>query len=348
MFRDFMEQTLKNKVHNYHTTLSQSDFDAAPLWMKNEIRVSVAMHKDLVRSTHYYFEVDQVTELRDLKLDEGAFPRCPHPLTFIEFNGILHYNYDHITSKVQFCVSDDGTSVVDVDPRRMPGGADYRGVLIRTNETGEWIQAHWFDRRGNVFSIGITRDDWPKTDFTAKGLTPKKSNEMSALLEDEQSKKDWEPPEWREDEQEHLRHMYRVSVNLMYFLMSENLTFVKIRPEHRRTFGAELKSLPKSDRPYRILSFQTPRYRYLERSTSAAGSSGRHNVRHDVRGFFRHLRDDCYGRDETGNVRTTWVRSHQRGLSSEIYRPTLRVGHIGAHLLDYDEFVRETEAKKTA
>ncbi len=333
MFFDFIQQHFKHHVASLYR---QIDLKTLADKLKPEVVHTWCIQNDLPRAVHYFLEVDQVSELRDLELDETAFPRVPHPLTFIEFDGRLHYDYDHVLNVVD--KESLRTGLAFAEP--VPGGSDYRGVLLRdqssrllaasasreaTVSAPYTLSADWFTKEGYTFTIVMDTKDWPKTQF---GSGYRQENE---------------PPGWADKEIAQTKRLYHASVNLCHFLMSENVTFVKIRPEHRQKYGAELKSLPKSDRPYYITSIHAPRYRYLQRSAP----TGRHvSVRFDVRAHFRHLRSDRFSRDEKGDMRTIWIGSHQRGLTADVYRPKLRVGHIGAHLLNYDDFVRELEANK--
>jgi hypothetical protein len=60
----------------------------------------------------------------------------------------------------------------------------------------------------------------------------------------------------------------------------------------------------------------------------------------------RWLRSERFHRNEDGSIRVVWVHPHQRGVGSGVYVPSIRVGKIGARLLEYDEFISELERRK--
>lgn len=61
----------------------------------------------------------------------------------------------------------------------------------------------------------------------------------------------------------------------------------------------------------RLEPYYVCRIRGVNYESVATGEGAKHGIRYDVRGHFRRMADG----------RTTWVRSHQRGLANELYVP---------------------------
>lgn len=336
MFYDYVMQTTRGRVAHYAEMNRDGTLGKLPKDVKEEVAREVGSLKSLERAQLYFLQVDQADALRDLPVADGGFPHLPHPLTFVEFDGALHYDYDHVHCTV---TTEDGAEP-SIDNVSVPGGSNYKGVMFQENEDGvtaSWLgpiilgKGHELKERISsnylTFSVAVRRSEFPSKSYDHHQMMLNRLLTMKVRADQ------------LEAEKEHCKRLYSATVNLIYFLTAENLTYVKIRPEHRRAHGAEMISLPKSDRPYRIVSMHARRVRYQERSVP----SGAHRVteRYDVSGHFRHLASERFERDEAGNVRVIWIQAHQRGLEADVYRPKLRVGHIGARLLDYDEFRRE-------
>lgn len=111
----------------------------------------------------------------------------------------------------------------------------------------------------------------------------------------------------------------KVTINLLYFLSCENIELIYRDKKSSREF---MKSIGQNTRyPFYTVHFK----RGGERVRPASTETGtKHSFRYDVRGHFRHLRDDRYKRNSDGTYKVIWIPAHQRGLANELYLPALR------------------------
>jgi hypothetical protein len=288
----------------------------------------------LQTAERYWLDVRQIEELRAAKLHIDEMPHFVHENLFIEFSGSLHFNF------VPWIKAErDLTTTQRLKPNTKPdsAGTDYRGVHIFLSRPGSrkrWesglpdepvASTHWYEKpEGNAvdsYDFMFSRSSWPYM---------LGSSARQIGIDDTQ----------HPGEAEHATRLLNMTINLLYFLAAENVVRVRIRPEHQR-YGKQLAGLPKSDKPYYVLPFQLPRYRYLHEGSSERSVG----VAFSVRGHIRHLRDECFSRNADGSVRTIWINEHARGLGNPI-KPTVRVGTIDHLFLDYDAFIRQEENRK--
>jgi hypothetical protein len=302
----------------------------------------------LRRATIYRLAIRQAQLFQKNKFGFEDFPPLVHPALWIEFDGLLKFDYAP-TIVEEYLIGGESLKALK-RVRQDKSDCAYRGVCIYesrpphpwenwpANERvirAQWYEApvshleeirskvyncKWYDR----FSLSWTESTWPRL-----------------LNEHHYTEVD---PERAEGTLRHAYRLSRMTVNLLYFLAAENLVKVRIRPKDHHVRGKELSGLPKSEYVYHVLPFQLPRYRYLH--PSEPGSGHAHGHIYDVRGHFRHLRDEHFERNPDGTIRIVWVQAHQRGLHSDVYLPTVRLGNVAGRILDYDHFVREFERRR--
>jgi len=288
---------------------------------------------------HYWLDVRQAAEFQRGDFNLAELPPLVAPALFVGLNGTLRFNTAVKYFRSPAYVIPEGTppgTLPPLTPCKEKTTCLYRGVFIHeelpphtaANYPPERvISVQWFERpERQTVRVG---DRWcDATELDNYRISFAASSWPDILFQ------------YHHDAThalEHARRLFHMTVNLLYFLAAENLVFVRVRPEHRGR--RELRGLPHSDRPYHVVDFQLPRYRYAERGTGGEGTS--HGVRYDVRGHFRHLRDGRYTRNPDGSARVLWVATHQRGLAASVYRPAVRRGAVGARVLDYDELLLE-------
>lgn len=113
--------------------------------------------------------------------------------------------------------------------------------------------------------------------------------------------------------------LHRLTVNLLYFLSCENVDFDYHEPQSSKEFMRRIGQ--RTQNPFYTIKFK----RSGERTRPISTGTGKpHSYRYDVRGHFRHLRDERYERNPDGTYKVMWVPAHQRGLANELYVPALR------------------------
>lgn len=345
-------------VHGYHES-AQGCHDIALTEPDPKKRVDLELHaeyeqkvaREINVSVRYWLDVRELERLKGARFKGLAFPPVIHDGIFIEFNGRLTFGF-RPWARPDVLIADSKTKVraplQEIAPRAFTNDlptTEYRGVYIRRyvppHHYVDWpeepvVRVTWFETPRSVldrqtgktypcldnYSASFTQSSWPNR------FDPYKILDNDELV--------------HSGEREHGERLFRTAVNLLYFLAAENVVRVRIRPEMRRGPRArELKGLPKSDRPYYVTPFQLPRYKYLHRS---APTGARVSVCFDVRGFFRTLTNDRYGKNEDGTCRVIWVAPHRRGLGNP-YRPQVRRGAIDSLFLDYDKFIAGEERR---
>lgn len=322
------------------------------------------------KAAHYWLDVAQAQQFQGSHFPKLSLPNLPHQHMFIEFNGLITFNY--VIPVVSPIWEEEGIAAKQNTP--------YRGVLISrsdpphfwTNFPNEPVyQATWFEPpRESLTRPGVTTSDlygiswcgssWPNLIAdTNKTIAEEKQDFIDmanraaagmAVAGGEQGQVDADGNILhtpiadslvgvRRDDH-HARRLFRMTVNLLYFLSAENQTVIRVRPEHHNK--GITRGLPKSTAPYYILPIQHQRYRYLIKE-SATGTGTKHGHRYDVSGHFRHLTSDRYERNVDGTVRVLWISPHQRGLSNLEYKAALHTGKIAQQVLECDDFVRRVE-----
>lgn len=296
----------------------------------------------LHRSTHYWLEVEQARHFQDGRFTRQGIPRLPHEATFIEFNGLLKFNYTLPIIHSNLLAEEGLAGKTETA---------YRGVLITRHPMNKYsnlprdvqcYQAVWFEpiRQsttdsnrliGDFYNVTWSDTSWPniladvldqdERDCFIQGITGGGNTQIG----------------FRES-LPHARRLFRMTANLLYYLTAENLTFVRVKP------GDRTKGIPRSTTPYLIRPIQYPRYRYLIEGSSK-GKETKQKVRYSVRGHFRHLTDERFERNSDGTVRVIWIEEHERGLENVEYRASVRAGRIGANILDFDRFQQMIEAR---
>jgi hypothetical protein len=301
----------------------------------------------LESSVRYWLDVREIEKFRTVKIRWKHFPPCIHDQMFIEFNGELKFDF-RPWKRPDIFVSETEQNLkpapLVLAPYSLPD-TTYRAVHIQRN-----LPPHkffgWPEDKPVIRATWYEKPMWIK--HPELGDIPAIDNYVVTLCESVWPKrldvfKVGDPDEIAHPgERAHADRLMFMTANLMYFLAAENIVKVRIRPEHHERCGRELSGLPKSDKPYYVLPFQLPRYRYLHRDDEKPnGTTGRHvSVCFDVRGHFRHLDAQRFERDANGNVRVIWIGGHQRGLG-HVYRPTVRRGLISHLFLDYDKFIAQ-------
>jgi hypothetical protein len=341
-------------IHQFHSDAEQlipfvaaepDKHRAAELQAKAQMQYHLA--RDMNAAVRYWLDIKQIERFRGARFHHEAFPPLIHDKLFVEFNGVLTFNFRPWQRPDLFLAEDrQPISVGTLKPRafsdHIPTG--YKAVFILRYDPPHiyinWpqepvIRIWWFEKplwaaipgRNGAFPLA---DNYTLT--FCKSSWPRVMDVFDVRPMDEA-----EHP----GENAHADRLFATTVNLMYFLAAENVIRVRIRPEHHQRH--DLKGLPKSDREYHVLPFQLPRYRYLHPENGQP--TGRHvSVCFDVRGHFRHLLNDRYERNPDGTARVIFINSHQRGLDNP-YRPAVRRGSIDSLFLDYDKFIREEEAR---
>lgn len=304
----------------------------------------------------YLLDVRQAELFKGEAFGYEGFPPLPHPSLWVEFNGLLRFNYSPLV--VEEAIIGEGLEISKPVDRERFGYCEYRGVLIYESlpphNWSNWpeervLRAEWVERPkstvelhtkgliqtpdGTVKTVNVYHDCFTLT--MCASLWPRLVNEHHFTMD----------PGEKEQMMRHVRRLQRMTANLLYFLSAENVQKIRIRPGHRQRYGEkEFRGLPKTEEVIHVLPFQLQRYRYLLGSNRGGGTA--HHYRYDVRGHFRHLRDERYERNPDGTVRVVWVRPHERGVDHPEYVPTLRVGEVGRSILEYDEFVRRVERRR--
>jgi hypothetical protein len=271
---------------------------------------------NIVSGQLYLLSVEQAEVFQSaVRFPMESFPPLPFPSLFIEFNGWLRFHYE---GGIQ---GHDGMCDPNNKSAYHNSGADhaYRGVLIHANESA--IGATWYarpDAEFIAFRIVIFKDDWPNPHI------PSAADKNTG---------------------EHYERLFRMTVNLLYFLSCENVALVRVTEQAWSRHAKALRGLPRPIKPYYTVPMMVPRYR-LPNASDSAGAGGPHRYKYDVKGSMRWLRSERFHRNEDGSIRVVWVHPHQRGVGSGVYVPSIRVGKIGARLLEYDEFISELERRK--
>lgn len=113
--------------------------------------------------------------------------------------------------------------------------------------------------------------------------------------------------------------LHALTINLLYFLSCENVNLEYHDPKSSRELFRRIGQ--RTYHPFYTVEFKRGGGRTRPVNT---GAGTPHSYRYDVRGHFRHLRDERYQRNLDGTYKVIWVSSHQRGVENELYIPALR------------------------
>jgi hypothetical protein len=326
VFRDDCEQQIITNIRTCEGALRTAALAGAPSKGDTD-RILLSTEriwlKGLREATHYWLQVAQALHFQSVAFEKRDIPHMPHSVIFVEFDGLLTFNYPIPITHSHLGEEFHGKETTA-----------YRGVLIL--DIGGLYHAAWMEPPirdsdkswHDVYAISWTKESWPQR--------------LSAELTDHKFQEGMEDAKTRvacRRSDAHANRLFRMTVNLLYFLSAENHVVLRVRPEHHHM--GITRGLPKSARPYYILPTQSQHIRYMMGVGEGTGSS--HSYRYDVKGHFRHLTDERYERNDDGTVRLIWIEPHQRGLDNAEYRAPLRVGKVSRQVLEYDRYVRSLE-----
>jgi hypothetical protein len=351
LFADAVEYLMEKGTHHFVNKLIGTDEkskEAEDLRQSFLLGEQTALQQ-VQNSTRYFLDVRQIEQFDDDLFNVVDYPMLVHNPMFIEFNGRLKFNYRPTTLRPKFYENGETGTDISYDERDC---SEYRAVLISTDPIDvqkavgmEYIHpmnlhVHWYldlyttpygQQEGDTvqvedhltqFDLKIYYETWPRL-------------EMSVLEQVDELRKT--PGETVEQ----AKRLFRMTVNLLYFISAENLTRIRIAPEYFNKFKNDLRGFPKSKKPYYIMPFQVPRYRYLHYERHNEGT--KHSHQYDVKGHHRHLRNERYGKNPDGTTRVIWIEQHLRGLDNPVYLPQLVQGIVPRKILEFDEFIRDVE-----
>ncbi len=335
MFRDECEQQIVANIHTWERRMTQCIMETGEQPSPTDLILlqSEKLWLTSIRSAaHYWLSVNQARHFQSVAFEKRDIPHFPHSEIFVEFDGLLSFNYVLPVTHAHF--DEDMNALVDKK------NTSYRGVLL-LKHNDEVFQAIWMEppryvANGrsfhDVYVISWSKESWPKRSCEVCGTSGR--TDVDTLIEDNISTSAVNVA--LAEDSGHANRLLRMSVNLLYFLSAENQTFVRVRPEHVNRHG-----LPRSSKEFYITPAQSPHYRYLLGVNKGSGS--KHSIKYDVRGHFRHLTDERFERNEDGTVRIIWIDEHQRGVENIEYKPHVRKGQVSRAVLEYDRFYQSID-----